>query len=102
MLILAVSKSLWHFWLAASFGVLLFDVNCGIGSAFVTDLIPKSSLGKGLAIFNAMPWLGGIVGFALTGYAIEALGMVFTFVIAASLPFAAIIFLITIRKDIAE
>ncbi len=100
LLILAVSKTLWNFWLAASFGVLLFDVNRGIGSAFVTDLVPKESLGKGLAIFNAMPWLAGIIGFALTGYAIEVFGMAATFIIAAFLPFTGIILVISIRKNV--
>ena len=74
--------------------MLLFDVNRGIGSAFVTDLVPESALGKGLAVFNSLPWLAGILGFALSGYAFEALGMALTFIAGACLPFLAIILLI--------
>jgi MFS family permease len=99
MLILAISTSLWHFWVAASLITVLFDVNRGIGSAFVTDLVSEASLGKGIAIFNVMPWIGGILGFALTGYAIQSFGITSTFIAAAFLPFIAIIFMISIRPN---
>ena len=99
MLILSISTSLWHFWVSASLITLLFDVNRGIGSAFVTDLVPEASLGKGIAIFNVMPWIGGILGFALTGYAIQTFGITSTFIAAAFLPFMAIIFITLIRQD---
>jgi SET family sugar efflux transporter-like MFS transporter len=99
MLILTVSTSLWHFWIAASLITVLFDVNRGIGSAFVTDLVPEAFLGKGIAIFNVMPWIGGILGFALTGYAIQTFGITSTFIGGAFLPFMAIIFMILIRQN---
>jgi len=99
MLILSISTSLWHFWISASLITLLFDVNRGIGSAFVTDLVPETSLGKGIAIFNVMPWIGGILGFALTGYAIQTFGITSTFIAAAFLPFMAITFVILIRQN---
>ena len=99
MLILSISTSLWHFWVSASLITLLFDVSRGLGSAFVTDLVPEAFLGKGIAIFNVMPWIGGILGFASTGYAIQTFGITSTFVAAAFLPFIAIIFIILIRQD---
>ena len=98
LLILAISASLWHFWISASLITVLFDVNRGIGSAYVTDLVPEASLGKGIAIFNVMPWIGGILGFALTGYAIQNLGIVSTFISGAFLPFIAIILVLLIRQ----
>jgi SET family sugar efflux transporter-like MFS transporter len=99
MLVLTISTSLWHFWIAASLITVLFDVSRGIGSAFVADLVPEASLGKGIAIFNLVPWIGGILGFALTGYAIQTFGITSTFIAAAFLPFMAIIFIIPIRQD---
>jgi MFS family permease len=99
MLILAISTSLWHFWITASLSYVLFDVNRGIGSAFVTDLVSQEFLEKGIAIFNVMPWIAGILGYALTGYAVQSFGITSTFIAGAFLPFIAIIFLVLIRQN---
>ena len=99
MLILAISTSLWHFWITAALSYVLFDVNRGIGSAFVTDLVSEESLGKGIALFNVMPWIGGILGYALTGYAIQIFGITSTFIAGAFLPFIAIIFIFLVKQN---
>jgi MFS family permease len=102
MLILAISTSLWHFWMTASLSFVLFDVNRGIGSAFVTDLVSEEFLGKGIAMFNVMPWIAGILGYALTGYTIQTFGVTSTFIAGAFLPFIAIIFMALIRQNPVE
>jgi MFS family permease len=100
MVLLAMSTSLWHFWISASLITVLFDVNRGVGSAFVTDLVSEEAyLGKSIAIFNVMPWIGGILGFALTGYAIQTFGIASTFIAGAFLPFIGIIFMILIKQN---
>ena len=78
---------------------VLFDVNRGIGSAFVTDLVSEKFLEKGIAIFNAMAWIAGILGYALTGYAVQTFGVTSTFIAVAFLPFIAIIFMVLIRQN---
>jgi MFS family permease len=98
LLTLAGAASLWHFWVATSFGILMFNVNSGVGSALVTDLVPQASLGRGLSLFTTTTWMGGIVGFAVTGQAIQSFGASATFIVCAFLPLVAILLLIPIRE----
>lgn len=99
LLILAWSISIWHFWLVSALRSALFYANNGLGPALVADLVPKESLGRGIALFNATAWIGGILGYGTTGYAIQNLGLVSTFVIGSLLPLMAIILLIPIRQS---
>jgi DHA2 family multidrug resistance protein len=98
LMVLAVSVSLWHFWITALLGTILGAVNMGVGSALVTDLVPRESLGRGMSLFNASVWMGGIIGFAGTGYGIQNLGMVTTLVIGVCLTLVATVLLIPIRQ----
>jgi MFS family permease len=47
LLLLARSTVLWHFWLCVSLMYVQNAVNNAVGSAFVTDLVPKRTLGQG-------------------------------------------------------
>lgn len=102
LLVLAVSISLWHFWVTASLISVLAYVGSGVGSAMVTDLVPQESLGRGISLFSAATWIGGIIGFAGTGYAIQHLGLYSTFIIGAILPLIATVMLIPIRQTERE
>ena len=98
LLILAASASLWHFWVVAALMAVFISVNGAVGSALVTDLVPQEALGKGMSLFNAAIWVGGIIGFAGAGYAIQNLGLISTFILGACLPLIAIALLIPIRR----
>jgi MFS family permease len=98
LLVLAVSVTLWNFWLVASLLSVLSYVSMGVGAALVTDLVPQEALGRSMSLFNATAWMGGIIGFAGTGYAIQILGLRSTFVMVACLPVIAILLLIPIRR----
>jgi MFS family permease len=95
--VLAVATSLVHFWLATILLSLVGAVAGGIGSALVTDLMPPETLGRGLSLFSAMGWMGGIVGYAGTGYAIENLGLAPTVIAGALVSLTAIVLLVPIR-----
>ena len=71
--------------------------NSAVGNALVTDLVPHPSLGKGLALFSATSWVGGVIGFALGGILLQSLDLVITCRIAASLGLVAVGLLIPIR-----
>ena len=96
--VLAASVSLWHFWAAASLLYVLSFANRGVGSALVTDLVSQESLGVGMSLFSATPWVGGIIGFTVTGYAVQHLGTIATFILGLSLALIAVILLIPIRQ----
>jgi MFS family permease len=95
--LLAVSVSLWQFWVASIFlaGV---GVSLGIGPALVTDLVQQESLGTALAWYGFAPSVGGIIGFMLTGYAIEMVGMTATLVAGAAFTLLAIMLVLHVRR----
>ena len=98
MLILVKSVSLWHFGVAAALRRFAVSVGRVIGSALTVDLVPQESMGKGISLFSATTWIGGIIGFAGTGYTIQHLGLIPTFILGALLPLMSIILLIPIRQ----
>jgi MFS family permease len=96
--ILAVSVSLWHFVLVLALQAILAGVVMSVGNAFVTDLVPPESLGRGISLYDATGWIGGVLGFAGGGYALKVLGTDPTFILAMSLPLIAMVLLIPIRS----
>lgn len=97
--ILAVATSLWHFFLIMILQSMFLGVNAAVGNALVTDLVPQESLGRGLALFGATGWIGGVVGFAGGGYALQSLGMLPTFMIGICLALGATILLVPIHSE---
>jgi hypothetical protein len=97
LVVLLGGTSLVHFWAVAILLSLVGSVAGGIGSALVIDLVPQESLGRGLSLFSAMGWIGGIVGYAGTGYAIENVGLAPTMVAGTLVTLAAVALLVPIR-----
>jgi len=85
------------------FGLQRHFLNIGfisnnVGAAFVTDLVPQERLGVGLSLFQNMMWAGNVIGFAITGYAIQSIGIKTTLLLGMSLPIIGVILLIPIRE----
>jgi len=89
LLALSAATDLWHFW-AASMLYTLSYAGGPVASALVTDLVPRESLGQGLALYNATGWLGGIVGSVLAGYGAQSVGTTPTLLAGAFLPLIAV------------
>lgn len=102
LLVLAVVTSLWGFFIASILGAISVGINMSVGNAFVTDLVPPESIGRGLALFGATAWIGGVLGFAGAGYALQSIGTVPTILIGIGLLLIAIVLLIPIRPVVKE
>jgi MFS family permease len=96
MVLFAVSKSLWQFWIAMALFGFGFISN-SVGNAFVTDLVEPKALGRGISLFQSMNWIGNVIGLAVTGFAIQNLGVSSSMLIAAILPLIGIVLIISIR-----
>lgn len=90
LLVLATATELWHFWVAITLLLVMVSVNTAVGSALTTDLVSEESRSKGISLFNATMWLGGIIGFGSSGYLIQQFGKLFTFLLLAGLPVIAV------------
>jgi MFS family permease len=97
MLVLIGALHPVQFWLSSSLIALAGGVG-GVASALVTDLAPPEALGTALARFSATPWIAAVVGYGVTGYVIQLLGVSSAMLIGAVLPVIAIFALLSIRK----
>ncbi len=79
------AAALWQFWLASALVAFVSYVSTGVGSALVVDLVARPAVGRGLALFNAMGWIGGILGFVVGGYLFPGLGFAAAFLVGAGL-----------------
>jgi MFS family permease len=98
LVILSAAVSQWQFCIVAALLALMLNGVTAVGSAQVTDSVPRGSLGKGMSLFNATTWIGGIIGMSLTGFALQGLGRVTTFFAVAFLPLVAILVLIPVWR----
>jgi MFS family permease len=97
LLVLAWAASLWHFWIAAALLTVAVSVESTVGQALVTDVVPPSLLGRGISLFTGSRWVGGVLGFAVAGYVIEALGLSRSYLVGAALCLFAAALILPIR-----
>lgn len=98
LVLLAVSTSLWHFWVAVVVSTVSVNVASAVAPALVADLVPRDALGRGMSLYSATGWMGAVVGFAATGHAVEGMGMLGTLTTAAALPLISITLLLPVHR----
>lgn len=98
MALLALSSSLWQFWLAAGLVALSGGISSSLGQALTTDLVPPESLARGLSLYGITVRLGSVIGSAGTGHAVARLGLAPTMVASALLPLIAIALIAAVRQ----
>jgi MFS family permease len=87
--ILLAATDLLHFWLSAGLFASLGGASI-VGSALITDLVPRESLGRALSHFGATAWYGGVIGYMSAGFIIQSSGLQSAFTLSAMLPALAV------------
>lgn len=96
LLVIVGASASWLFWLSAALQ-LSMAASTAVGSALVTDLVPKESLGLSLSLFTSTNSVGFVIGFAGGGIAIEGLGMTATLLGGVALALIGTFLLFPIR-----
>lgn len=96
--LLALSSSLWQFWLSAALGMLASSTGSALGQALATDLVPQKSMGRALSTYGTTGWIGAVIGFASTGHAVQRWGLAPTLMASTALPLIAIVLLSALRQ----
>ncbi len=94
----SVAAVLWQFWAGSALVAFVSYVSTGIGSALVVDLVDRGAVSRGLALFSATGWVGGILGFAAGGVLFDAVGYASGFLIGAGLLVVALVLMVPIAR----
>ncbi len=96
LIVLAAAVETWHFWVVSVLQNML-AVSMVVGSALITDRVPAKTLGTALALLNATPWIGYVIGFSAGGAAIGAFQTTPTLIIGVLLSLIAVLLLVPIE-----
>jgi len=73
-LLLISAQTTWQFWLLSSLTLASRSVITSMAPAYATDLLSRRALGKALPLVGTMNWVSGVIGFAGSGYVLDAFG----------------------------
>jgi len=96
--ILLFSTALWHFGTASFLLSLAMGLSSSVGAAWITDLVPRAALDRGMSISSATGWVAGILGFLAGGQAIQHLGTKPAYGVGIALMVAAVALVAAIRR----
>jgi len=95
--LLPTAVSLWNYWWVALLLRIFSTGNRGISNAWVVDLSNGLNVPKLIALLGSVTWVGGIVGYLMTGYGLSHWGRDMTFDVALLFSICAIIFVTPIK-----
>ena len=96
LLVIVSAFAPWHFWLSAAFQFSM-AASIAVGSALMTDLVPRGSLGVGLSLFTSTNPIGYVIGFAGTGIAMRQFDIPATLILGVVLSVVSVLLLLPIR-----
>jgi MFS family permease len=101
LLVLISGSLLWQFWIISSLQSMVGN-SIVAGQALITDQFPKEVLGTALSLFGATPWIGFVIGFGLSGTAMNALGMAPSLMLGVGLVVVAMLLLIPVQRRVPQ
>jgi MFS transporter, DHA1 family, multidrug resistance protein len=95
--VLASSSSLWHFWVAMALQSII-GAGVAVGSALITDLVPRDALATPLSVYGSTQFIGYVVGFGGMGTVIQLVGLSMSILLGILLCIVALILLISVPR----
>ena len=92
LLILVGAHVFWQFWVASALQTVL-GASLVVASALVSDLFPEERRGTALALLNATPYIGIVLGLSAGGLAISVVRMTPTLLLSMLLSLVALLVL---------
>jgi MFS family permease len=88
-LVLIFADQLWHYWFVAGAVLIARSISASLASALATDILEPKAISRGLPWLGTMTWVAGVMGFAGSGYIIDAMGVNSLYWIATALSVGA-------------
>ncbi|MBI1281432.1 MAG: MFS transporter [Anaerolineaceae bacterium] len=95
--VLASASDLWHFWIAMALQSII-GAGVAVGSALITDLVPRDSLATPLSWYGATQFIGYVVGFGGMGTVINWVGLTTSLMIGIILCLLALLLLVIVPR----
>jgi MFS family permease len=91
--VLASASDVWHFWVAMALQSII-GAGVAVGSALITDLVPRGSLATPLSWYGATQFIGYVIGFGGMGTVINQVGLTTSLMIGIVLCLIALLLLV--------
>jgi MFS family permease len=95
--VLASSSSLWHFWVAMALQSII-GAGVAVGSALITDLVPRDALATPLSVYSSTQFIGYVIGFGGMGNVIQLVGLPMSILLGIGLCTVALVLLVIVPR----